>query len=1175
MQHIYRNHFLILLATCLPFVAGAQLSVSPLQYEFDGQQIHTSSEAVQFIVSNTGDESLLLLPSDISLLSQGAQSTELSILTYNIWFDNQNWPARFAHMLSEIRAIDPDIIGLQEVIQRPHLDNQAQQIADSLGYHYYFNSVDDESAETRFGNAIVSRYPIEETNFRALQPTSDYRNAIHARINVAGNIIDFYNTHLHHTGAGGHIREEQILDLLDFIDETSSNGFVFVTGDFNANPDWEEMELMYEDFTDVYPLFHENHLDPEHSTLNYHLGHGQRRIDYVFFGNENNELLEPVSANIVLDEPDENGVYGSDHFGVSAQFRILSDADDFILQNIEETVELQPGEHAELAIVFAPATIGMKEIFLVVGESEVPVTGFAFDATVYSFPWLEDFAGTNDGQLPQGWLSNAENWMTFESSYAGGEAPELVFWWQPEAEGSFYAQSPQIETTGLDSLQLTFTHSIHNFGDPGIYELRLMSIAGEESHTIASWENPADVPAGEFSALISSDEHAVGGGIMRLAWVFEGYTGDIIRWAVDDIILEAYPALDVSPRLKDFGGVLLDHESDPAVFTLTNIGGGQLTLSPEDILIEGEDAASFLLENITSPQSLGAGESVDINVVFAPVSEGSMHASLMIAGKEVPLSGEGVDATITELPWSENFTGVVAGEIPLGWSRLVENWHVFNTNHAGGELPEMRFWWQPESTGRYYLSTPQIVISEHDHMVLSFKHRLQNFGSPGIYKIQVVAITGETEHILHEWVNPESIPANEFSTLVSTQNHVIKNEAFHLAWVFDGQTDNMSQWDIDDIVLSLPGDTPVPGIEPGSHDFGQQDVGSVSEPKTFVLQNRGGGIWHVDETSLHFTGDDAASFMAELPDGPLALGLFETGEVYIRFNPDSQGYKEALMEIDDLDVSLTGWGVMPTDYFIWSDFTITDNGTTYTNVGGFREVPAFAQNGSLIAEDVEGEGIFGGVVLQLEYNLDLADEYTVYYMWAYPPPVDISAYSSMVLYMKADTEVSDLKVRMQDMDGYQGIDGESYMYVDITTGWQLMTIPVDDFVIAGWADHRPDLTNMHKIDLIFEQNITQPQQGRIYVDLVGFAEDEVDVENLVAARKDAFHMYPNPASDKVIIVAGDSCTITLYDINGKIIKKARDKAGRYDLDVSGLSKGFYFVNVLTQSKMEMQKLIIH
>lgn len=627
----------------MPLAAWSQYSVSPLSHDFAQQQIGIPSDTQEFVITNEGMEPVILTPEEIFIAAPAEQSVSLSILSLNIWFDSEDWPARFELMLKEIRELDPDIIGLQEVIQRQDLDNQAMQLADSLGYHYYFNSVDDESRDTRFGNAIVSRYPIEETNFRALEPLDAYRKVVHTRISVDGKALDMYNTHLHNPFEATEIRKTQMRDMLDFIDETSTSDLVFVTGDFNANPNWEEMDLMYERFIDVYPIFHENHLDPEHSTLNYHLGYSQRRIDYVFFEEKSRDFLSPVSAEIVLDEPDENDIYPSDHFGVLARFDVSWDTGSFGLQNIPEPVELQPNEEISVNVTFQPTTVGQKGALLKFANLEVPLSGEGIDATITSLPWNEDFTYVDEFDLPFGWSSNAENWYVFNSEHAGGTAPELVFWWEPEQEGRFYVNTPPIRTTGLDSLSVHFRHQVNNFGDPGEYSLQLVSIAGDEEFLVREWSDPKSIPAEEISARLYRGEHGVGSDKLRLAWVFDGPSNNIVRWAIDEMEVGAEPTFVVTPQEVEFGILEQGEVSDSVKITMTNIGGGTIEITPEDIRLTGEHSEQFSLNNLSETVQLASEDSAFVSVRFTPDQGGELMANLSILDIRIPLSGKVFD----------------------------------------------------------------------------------------------------------------------------------------------------------------------------------------------------------------------------------------------------------------------------------------------------------------------------------------------------------------------------------------------------------------------------------------------------------------------------------------------------------------------------------------------------
>src|SRR3546814_6036286 len=64
----------------------------------------------------------------------------------------------------------------------------------------------------RFGNAILSRHPILEHDWKALEPLDDFRSIVHVRLAIDGRGINVYDTHLHWTEGGGAIRAEQVAD---------------------------------------------------------------------------------------------------------------------------------------------------------------------------------------------------------------------------------------------------------------------------------------------------------------------------------------------------------------------------------------------------------------------------------------------------------------------------------------------------------------------------------------------------------------------------------------------------------------------------------------------------------------------------------------------------------------------------------------------------------------------------------------------------------------------------------------------------------------------------------------------------------------------------------------------------------------------------------------------------
>jgi len=73
-----------------------------------------------------------------------------------------------------------------------------------------------------------------------------------------------------------------------------------------------------------------------------------------------------------------------------------------------------------------------------------------------------------------------------------------------------------------------------------------------------------------------------------------------------------------------------------------------------------------------------------------------------------------------------------------------------------------------------------------------------------------------------------------------------------------------------------------------------------------------------------------------------------------------------------------------------------------------------------------------------------------------------------------------------------------------------------------------------------------------------------------------FNMYPNPATDKIIIEAQNKNSaglITIYNSQGEIIIKHTLTQAKSEMDVSALKKGFYFIKINTDEGVYLKKFI--
>lgn len=147
------------------------------------------------------------------------------------------------------------------------------------------------------------------------------------------------------------------------------------------------------------------------------------------------------------------------------------------------------------------------------------------------------------------------------------------------------------------------------------------------------------------------------------------------------------PELTVNPSSKDFGQLQIGTVSAPQTFTLINTGAGTLIIN--SVSLTGTNASEFILtDNNTYPVSLTQGQSISVQVAFAPTSVSTKTANLTVihnaAGSptDVPLSGEGVDFTITTFPYVQDWESPTFP--PGGWLNVpVANNGLFDRVTSG------------------------------------------------------------------------------------------------------------------------------------------------------------------------------------------------------------------------------------------------------------------------------------------------------------------------------------------------------------------------------------------------------------------------------------------------------------------------------------------------------------
>ena len=187
----------------------------------------------------------------------------------------------------EIESSGAQIVGLQEVDRhwsaRSNYQDQAAWLAERLNMHYAYAANLDlgpepgHSDRRQYGTAVLSKYPILSsenhllTNIQYAEKPTEQRGLLETVINVEGNHISFYNTHLDHRRS-----EQRQLQVKEIIGITSGSGRPsLLVGDLNAIPASTEMQELMSRFTDVFAALGQ---DQDYTMP---VENPDRRIDYI------------------------------------------------------------------------------------------------------------------------------------------------------------------------------------------------------------------------------------------------------------------------------------------------------------------------------------------------------------------------------------------------------------------------------------------------------------------------------------------------------------------------------------------------------------------------------------------------------------------------------------------------------------------------------------------------------------------------------------------------------------------------------------------------------------------------------------------------------------------------------------------------------------------------------
>lgn len=140
------------------------------------------------------------------------------------------------------------------------------------------------------------------------------------------------------------------------------------------------------------------------------------------------------------------------------------------------------------------------------------------------------------------------------------------------------------------------------------------------------------------------------------------------------------------------------------------------------------------------------------------------------------------------------------------WTRYPEttNWQWSQTNLAGGEVPEVRFYWSPNSMDKFYFISPEINTFAQSELEMSFKHAIDEVMYGDSYSIKLITMIDGVERLVMEF-DDNNLPPTEVTTTL-TAEHGVGAENLRIAFVYEGNAYYMNWWNIDDIRIEAPQD---------------------------------------------------------------------------------------------------------------------------------------------------------------------------------------------------------------------------------------------------------------------------------------------------------------------------------------------------------------------------------
>ena len=268
--------------------------------------------------------------------------TRMRIATWNVWGRYGPWEQRQPVIEANLRAIDADIVCLQEAWE-DDTRSQPADLAAALGMSYVYERAFMMNGGWS-GNAVLSRWPIVRHEVEELPmegrgavdtDEAERRLVVFTEIDGPRGRFQVFCTHLSWRADWSGVRQAQVATVCEVIRAHTPRRFpAILCGDLNAEPMSDEIRMLTGlaavpvpgvIVRDAWAVAGKGESGATVGPRNPYCAAAlepDARIDYVLVGwPKAAGGGQVLAAKVAGDLPGDGGLFGSDHFAVMAELR--------------------------------------------------------------------------------------------------------------------------------------------------------------------------------------------------------------------------------------------------------------------------------------------------------------------------------------------------------------------------------------------------------------------------------------------------------------------------------------------------------------------------------------------------------------------------------------------------------------------------------------------------------------------------------------------------------------------------------------------------------------------------------------------------------------------------------------------------------------------------------------